>query len=105
MIWSESGDGRVRDARQGVEHGLAIAAVGAGREHSIHGELWHGTWEGDDDDIRRVDPSTGEVLARLTMPEGTEVTGLESDGGNVFFAGGAGSGRIREVRRPRRGTR
>ena len=28
-------DGRVRDAGQGVEHGLAVAAVGAGHEHSI----------------------------------------------------------------------
>src|SRR5499425_1324809 len=38
----------------------------------VDGELWHGTWEGDDADIRRVDPATGQVLARLTMPEGTE---------------------------------
>jgi DNA-binding beta-propeller fold protein YncE len=65
-------------------------------------ELWHGTWEGDDADIRRVDPETGEVLARLTMPEGMGVSGLESDGGDLFYAGGGGSGRIRAVRRPRR---
>jgi hypothetical protein len=67
----------------------------------VEGELWHGTWEGDDADIRRVDLSTREVLARLTMSEGTEV----SDGGNVLFAGGAGCGRIRAVRWRRRGTR
>jgi hypothetical protein len=36
------------------------------------------------------------------MPEGTEVSGLESDGGDLFYAGGGGSGRIRTVRRPRR---
>jgi glutamine cyclotransferase len=71
----------------------------------VEGELWHGTWEGDDAEIRRVDPGTGEVLDRLTMPEGTEVSGLESDGGDVFYAGGAASGRIRAVRRPRRGTK
>ena len=68
----------------------------------VDGELWHGTWEGDDADIRRVDPETGEVLARLTMPEGKELSGLESDGGEVFYAGGGKSGRIRAVRRPPR---
>jgi outer membrane protein assembly factor BamB len=24
------------------------------------GELWHGTWEGDEGELRRVDPRTGE---------------------------------------------
>ena len=66
----------------------------------VDGELWHGTWEGSDADIRRVDPQTGEVLTRLTMPEGTEVTGLESDQGDLFYAGGGPSGRVRAVRRP-----
>ena len=66
----------------------------------VEGELWHGTWEGADSDIRRVDPETGEVLTRLTMPEGTEVTGLESDRRDLFYAGGGPSGRIRAVRRP-----
>src|SRR5262245_57417987 len=28
----------------------------------VDGELWHATWEGDDSDLRRVDPRTGEVL-------------------------------------------
>jgi outer membrane protein assembly factor BamB len=71
----------------------------------VDGELWHGTWEGDDADIRQVDPETGEVLTRLTMPAGTQVSGLESDGGDLFYAGGAGSGRVRAVRRPRRRAR
>src|SRR6266511_2672843 len=31
----------------------------------VDGELWHGTWEGDDADNRQVDPETGEVLTRL----------------------------------------
>ena len=66
----------------------------------VDSELWHGTWEGADADIRRVDPETGEVLTRLTMPEGTEVTGLESDQRDLFYAGGGPSGRIRAVRRP-----
>jgi glutamine cyclotransferase len=68
----------------------------------VDGELWHGTWEGDESDIRRVDPETGKVLARLTLPEGKMVSGLESDGGDLFYAGGGDSGRIRAVRRPRR---
>src|SRR5215208_2798406 len=68
----------------------------------VDGELWHGTWEGDDADIRQVDPETGEVLTRLTMPEGAGVSGLESDQGDLFYAGGGESGRIRAVRKPRR---
>ncbi|NEJ72157.1 PQQ-binding-like beta-propeller repeat protein [Rhizobium phaseoli] len=66
----------------------------------VDGQLWHGTWEGDDSDVRRIDPETGEVLERLDMPEGTGVSGLESDGGDCFFCGGGGSGKIRAVRRP-----
>jgi len=66
------------------------------------GELWHATWEGGDADIRRVDPATGEVLDRLTMPEGMGVSGLESDGGDLLYAGGGETGRVRAVRKPRR---
>jgi glutamine cyclotransferase len=70
----------------------------------IDGELWHGTWEGDESDVRRVDPRTGEVLERLEMPPGVGVSGLESDGGDHFFCGGGRSGKVRTVRRPRRGS-
>jgi glutamine cyclotransferase len=66
------------------------------------GELWHGTWEGGDSDIRQVDPETGTVLTRLELPAGSMVSGLESDQGQLFYAGGGESGRIRAVRRPRR---
>ncbi len=65
------------------------------------GELWHGTWEGDEADLRQVDPETGEVRTRLAMPEGIMVSGLEWDRGDLFYAGGGGSGRVRAVRRPR----
>ena len=58
----------------------------------VEGELWHGTWEGDESDLRRVDPRTGEVLERLEMPPGVGVSGLESDGGDQFFCGGGKSG-------------
>jgi len=67
------------------------------------GELWHGTWEGDESDLRRVDARTGEVLDRLEMPPGVGVSGLESDGGDQFFCGGGPSGKVRAVRRPRQG--
>jgi glutamine cyclotransferase len=67
----------------------------------VDGELWHATWEEDESEIRRVDPKTGEVLTRLTMPEGTGVSGLESDQRDLFYAGGGSSGRVRAVRRPK----
>lgn len=66
----------------------------------VDGQLWHGTWEGDDSDIRRVDPASGEVLERLEMPAGAGVSGLESDGAGLFYAGGGGSGTVRALRRP-----
>src|SRR6195256_4994321 len=61
----------------------------------IDGELWHGTWEGDESDLRRVDPRTEEVLERLDMPPGMGVSGLEADGGDQFFCGGGSSGKVR----------
>src|SRR5256885_11927457 len=59
----------------------------------IDGDLWHGTWEGDESELRRVDPATGEVLETLVMPPGVEVSGLESDGDGRFFCGGGSSGK------------
>src|SRR6058998_4393782 len=66
----------------------------------VDGEMWHGTWEGDESDLRRVDPESGAVLERLEMPRGTVVSGLESDGADLFFCGGGSSGKVRAVRRP-----
>jgi glutamine cyclotransferase len=63
-------------------------------------ELWHGTWEEDESDLRRIDPSTGKLLEVLEMPAGTGVSGLESDGHDRFFCGGGTSGKVRVVRRP-----
>lgn len=68
----------------------------------VDGELWHGTWEEEQSDVRRIDPQSGEVLERLEMPQGTIVSGLESDGGEQFFCGGGSSGKVRVVRRPKR---
>ena len=68
----------------------------------VDGELWHGTWEDEQSEIRHIDPESGKVLERLTMPESVTVSGLESDGGELFYAGGGTSGKVRAVRRPKR---
>lgn len=68
----------------------------------VDGELWHATWEGEESELRRVQPRTGEVEEKLALPAGVNVSGLESDGGELFFCGGAQSGMVRVVRRPRR---
>ena len=67
----------------------------------VDGELWHGTWEGDESDIRRINPESGAVLERLEMPRGTGVSGMESDGANLFYCGGGPSGKVRAVQRPK----
>lgn len=67
----------------------------------VDGELWHGTWEGDESDVRRLDPETGEVMEQIGMPAGTGVSGLEAGGDGQFFCGGGNSGKIRVVRRPK----
>lgn len=71
----------------------------------VDGELWHGTWEGEASDIRRIDPANGTVLQCLQMPPGVGVSGLESDGADLFYAGGGQSAKVRAVRRPARSTR
>lgn len=68
----------------------------------VDGELWHGTWEGDESDVRRIDPATGEVLERLDMPPGTAVSGLESNGADLFYCGGGNTGKVRAIRKPKR---
>lgn len=68
----------------------------------VDGEFWHGTWENDESEIRRIDPQSGDVLERLQMPMGMGVSGLESDGADLFYAGGGGTGKVRAVRRPQR---
>lgn len=71
----------------------------------VDAELWHGTWEGDESDIRRVDIETGEVRETIEMPAGVGVSGLEHDGRETFFCGGGKSGKVRAVRGPARKSR
>lgn len=70
----------------------------------VDGELWHGTWEAGESEVRRIDPATGALLESLEMPPDMTVSGLEADGGERFFCGGGDSGKLRVVRRPRRGA-
>lgn len=66
------------------------------------GELWHATWEGDESEIRHVDAKTGDVLECLEMPPGAGISGLEA-GGDRFYCGGGFSGKLRAVKKPKRG--
>jgi DNA-binding beta-propeller fold protein YncE len=69
----------------------------------VEGDLWHATLENDHSELRRISPESGEVLETLQMPDGALVTGLESDNRDLFYCGGGTSGKIRAVRRPKRG--
>ncbi|MCC2655785.1 MAG: glutamine cyclotransferase [Panacagrimonas sp.] len=109
LTWAEGSlwVGQYRDRRIlqiDPDTGTIIRAIESNRFVTgvtwVEGQLWHGTWEGDDSDIRRIDPQSGAVLERLDMPAGTGVSGLESDGADLFYCGGGSSGKVRAVRRP-----
>ena len=46
--------------------------------------------------------NVSKVLEQLVMPQGTFISGLESDGKDRFFCGGAKTGKVRAVQRPKR---
>jgi glutamine cyclotransferase len=110
LAWAEGslwvGEYRARKIHQiDPETGTIIRSIESNRFVTgvtwVDGELWHGTWEGEESDVRRIDPRTGDVLERLDMPRGVGVSGLESDGGDRFFCGGGKSAKVRAIRRPR----
>ena len=110
LAWAEGslwvGEYRARKIHQiDPETGAVLRTIESNRFVTgvtwIDGELWHATWEGDESDVRRIDPRTGEVLERLDMPPGMGVSGLESDSGDRFFCGGGKSGKVRAVLRPK----
>ena len=70
----------------------------------LDGELWHGTWEGDESELRHIDKDSGAVLERVAMPAGKNISGLESDGAELFYCGGGPTGKVRAVRRPPKRT-
>ena len=111
LAWAEGtlwvGQHRNRKIHQlDVETGAILRTIESNRFVTgvtwVDGELWHGTWEAEESELRRIDPATGEVLEQLDMPAGTFISGLESDGADQFFCGGGGSGKVRAVRRPKR---
>src|SRR5215468_4753156 len=96
MAWAEGslwvGQYRARKIHQiDPETGAILRTIESNRFVTgvtwVDGELWHGTWEGDDSDVRRIDPETGEVLEQLDMPPGIGVSGVESDGKDRFYCG------------------
>jgi glutamine cyclotransferase len=111
MAWAEGslwvGEYRARKIHQvDPETGKVLRTIESNRFVTgvtwVDGEMWHGTWENDESELRRIEPATGEVRERLAMPPGTGVSGLESDGRDTFFCGGGKSGKVRAVRRPRK---
>jgi glutamine cyclotransferase len=111
LAWAEGtlwvGEHRARKIHQiDPETGVVLRTIESDRFVTgvtwVDGELWHGTWEDEASDVRRIDPATAEVLECLEMPVGTAVTGLEADHRDRFFCGGGPSGTVRVVRRPRR---
>lgn len=113
MAWAEGtlwvGQYRARKIHQvDPETGAILRTIESNRFVTgvswVDGELWHATWEGDESELRRVDPATGDVMESLAMPPGVGVSGLESDGGERFFCGGGSSATVKAVRRPRKGS-
>lgn len=111
LTWAEGSlwVGQYRDRRIhqiDPETGAVLRTIEANRFVTgvtwIDGELWHGTWEGEESDLRRIDPQSGDVIEQLTMPRGSGVSGLESNGADLFYCGGGPSGKVRTVRRPNR---
>jgi outer membrane protein assembly factor BamB len=109
LTWAEGtlwvGEYRARKIHQiDPETGAILRTIDSDRFVTgvswVNGELWHGTMEGEQSELRRVDPKTGEVLERLEMPAGVLVSGLEADGAGVFYCGGSTSGKVRAVRKP-----
>jgi len=113
LAWAEGslwvGEYRARKIHQiEPETGAILRSIESNRFVTgvtwVDGDLWHGTWQGDESELRRIDPRTGEVLEKLDMPAGAGVSGLESDGKDRLYCGGATSKTVRVVRRPKRGS-
>jgi len=111
LTWAEGtlwvGEYRARKIHQiDAETGAILRTIESDRFVTgvswVNGELWHGTLEAEQSELRRVDPETGKVLEQLDLPAGVTVSGLEGDGAGVFYCGGTSSGKVRAVRKPNR---
>ncbi len=110
LTWAEGtlwvGEYRARKIHQvDAETGAILRTIESDRFVTgvswVNGELWHATMEAESSELRRVDPKTGKVLEQYAMPAGVTVSGLEGDGTGVFYCGGASSGKLRAVRKPK----
>jgi hypothetical protein len=93
-----------RSTRSIPESGAVLRTIESNRFVTgvtwVDGELWHGTWEGDESDIRRIDPDSGAVLERLRCRVAQASAGSSPTGQTCFICGGGSSGKVRAVRRP-----
>ncbi len=110
MAWAEGvlwvGEYRARRIHQvDPETGRVLKSIQSDRFVTgvswMAGELWHATWEADRADIRHVNPTTGETLETLDLPAGVGVSGMESNGRDTIFCGGAGTAKVLAVKRRR----
>lgn len=108
MAWAEGslwvGQYRARKIHQvDPDTGKILRSIDANRFVTgvtwLDGELWHGTWENEQSELRRIDAKSGEVKERIELPPGIPVSGLESNGKDRFFCGGGSTGRLRVVKR------
>jgi len=111
LAWAEGtlwvGEYRARKIHQiDPENGAILRTIESKRFVTgvtwVDGELWHATWEGDESELRRIDPRTGDAVEILEMAPDVMISGLESDGADRFFCGGGSSGKVRVVRKPKR---
>ena len=111
MAWAEGslwvGEHRARKIHQvDPESGKVLRSIESNRFVTgvtwVDKELWHGTWENEQSELRRVDATNGEVLESVTMPAGVFVSGVEYDGKDRFYCGSGGTGRVRAIRKPKR---
>jgi len=109
LAWAEGSlwVGRYRDRRIDQidpETGATLRTIDSNRFVTgvtwIGTELWHATLENDQSEIRHIDKVSGKVLETVEMPAGALISGMESNGKDQFFCGGAKSGKVRAVRKP-----
>jgi glutamine cyclotransferase len=109
LAWAEGSlwVGRYRNRRIDQidpETGATLRSIDSNRHVTgvtwIGSELWHATLENDQSEIRHVDTASGKVLETVEMPAGALISGMESNGKDEFYCGGAKSGKVRAVRKP-----
>src|SRR3954452_19197997 len=74
LTWAEGtlwvGEYRARKIHQiDPETGKVLRSIESNRFVTgvtwVDGEFWHGTWEGDESGLRRIDPQSGQVLEQI----------------------------------------